>query len=139
MGAGAVAPACPADRSRIGMPARMQASIVMQLSVANFIGGTTKQFEFDTKGISRHAASPPATMWISSIHAGRRRRVGKGRADMFRGARQAGVERVEVHLDEVRDLAADHGALEEMDVVEVMGEPRRVVEVRRGRGPVFVR
>jgi hypothetical protein len=67
MGAGAVAPACPADRSRIGMPARMQASIVMQLSVANFIGGTTKQLDSDTKGISRHAASPPATMWIISM------------------------------------------------------------------------
>jgi hypothetical protein len=51
------------------MPARMQASIVRQLSVANFIGGTTKQLDSDTKGISRHAASPPATMWIS-LHAG---------------------------------------------------------------------
>ena len=49
------------------MPARMQASIVSQLSSANFIGGTTKQFDSETKGISRHASSPPATMWISSI------------------------------------------------------------------------
>ena len=67
MGAGAVAPACPADSSSTGMPARMQCSIVMQLSSANFIGGTTKQLEFDTKGRSRHAFSPPATVWMSSM------------------------------------------------------------------------
>jgi hypothetical protein len=67
MGAGAVAPACPADNSRIGMPARMQASIVRQLSVANFIGGTTKQFDIGDEGRARQAASPPATMWIISI------------------------------------------------------------------------
>jgi hypothetical protein len=77
-------------------------------------------------------------MWISLHPRVDGGRVGKGRADMFRGARQAGVERVEVHLHEVRDLAADHGALEEMDVVEVMGEPRGVVEVGRGGGAVFV-
>jgi hypothetical protein len=66
-GAGAVAPAWPADSSSTGIPARTQCSIVMQLSSANFMGGTTKQFEFDTKGRSRHAASPPATVWISSM------------------------------------------------------------------------
>ena len=48
------------------MPARMQASMVMQLSSANFIGGTTKQLEFDTKGRSRHLSSPPAIMWMRS-------------------------------------------------------------------------
>jgi hypothetical protein len=62
IGAGAVAPACPADSSSIGMPRRMQSSIVMQLSSANFIGGTTKQLEFETKGRSSHFSSPPATM-----------------------------------------------------------------------------
>ncbi len=67
-GAGAVAPACPAERSRTGIPARTQCSIVMQLSSANFIGGTTKQFEFDTKGRARHASSPPATKWMRSMH-----------------------------------------------------------------------
>ncbi len=44
------------------MPARTQASIVMQLSSANFIGGTTKQFEFETNGRARHLSSPPAIM-----------------------------------------------------------------------------
>jgi hypothetical protein len=101
MGAGAVAPACPADRSRIGMPARMQASIVRQLSVANFIGGTTKQLDSDTKGISRHAASPPATMWISSIPGGTTAAGSEKDVPTCFVVPAAGVERVEVHLHEV--------------------------------------
>ena len=68
IGAGAVAPACPADRSSTGIPPRMQASIVTQLSSANFIGGTTKQLELEMKGRSRHFASPPASRWIISKH-----------------------------------------------------------------------
>ena len=62
MGAGAVAPACPALSRSIGIPARMHFSIVMQLSSANFIGGTTKQLELLTKGRARQACSPPATV-----------------------------------------------------------------------------
>ena len=50
---GAVAPAMPADSSSTGMPPRMQASITSQASVANFIGGTTKQFELLRKGRAR--------------------------------------------------------------------------------------
>ena len=57
---GAVAPAMPADNRSTGIPPRIQASITSQLSVANFMGGTTKQFEFDTNGRSRYLASPPA-------------------------------------------------------------------------------
>ena len=44
----------------------MQASIVMQLSSANFIGGTTKQLELEMNGRSRHLSSPPAIRWIIS-------------------------------------------------------------------------
>ena len=51
------------------MPSRTQCSIVRQLSVANFIGGTTKQFEFDTNGRARQACSDPATMCSSSKHS----------------------------------------------------------------------
>ena len=69
-GAGAVAPAMPAERSSTGMPPLMQASMTSQLSVANFIGGTTKQLEFDTKGRARQASSPPATMCRSSRMSG---------------------------------------------------------------------
>ena len=57
---GAVAPAWPADSSRIGMPPSTQASSTPQASSANFIGGTTKQFEFETKGRARKFSSPPA-------------------------------------------------------------------------------
>ena len=70
IGAGAVAPACPADSSNTGIPARIQASIARQLSSANFIGGTTKQLELLTKGCARHAASDPATMCSSSMQPG---------------------------------------------------------------------
>jgi hypothetical protein len=50
---------------------------------------------------------------------------------MLRGAREAGVERVHVHLVVVGHVAADHRALEEVDVLEVLGEPRGVVEIAR--------
>ena len=60
IGAGAVAPAWPALRSKIGIPPSIHFSITWQLSVANFIGGTTKQFELETNGRSRHLFSPPA-------------------------------------------------------------------------------
>jgi hypothetical protein len=50
-----------------GIPARMQVSMVRQLSSANFIGGTTKQFELLTKCRARQAASPPATRCNSSM------------------------------------------------------------------------
>ena len=59
---GAVAPAMPAESSSTGMPPLMQASITSQDSVANFIGGTTKQFELLMNGRSRHLFSPPAIM-----------------------------------------------------------------------------
>ncbi len=63
---GAVAPAIPADKSKTGMPPRIQFSITSQDSVANFIGGTTKQLEFDTNGRSRYAASLPAISYSIS-------------------------------------------------------------------------
>ena len=63
---GVVAPAMPADSRSTGIPPRMHISMVSQLSVANFIGGTTKQLELHTKGRSRHLSSPPAIIWRSS-------------------------------------------------------------------------
>ena len=57
---GAVAPAIPAESSKTGIPCRIHCSMTSQLSVANFIGGTTKQLELETKGRSRHLSSPPA-------------------------------------------------------------------------------
>jgi hypothetical protein len=51
---------------------------------------------------------------------------------MLRGSATAGIERVQIHLEIVDDVAADHGALEEMHIVERMGEPRRVIKILRG-------
>ena len=51
---------------------------------------------------------------------------------MLRRAGQTGVERVRVHVEIVDHVAADHRPLEEVDVVEVMGEPRGVMEIPGG-------
>ena len=67
MGAGAVAPAWPADKRRIGIPDLIHSSITKQLSVANFRGGTTKQFEFDINGFSNQEFLPPDNMCTISI------------------------------------------------------------------------
>ena len=67
-----MAPAWPADRSRIGIPPRMSASITSHDSVANLSGGTTKQLVLETKGRARQAASEPATR--CSISSPRRAR-----------------------------------------------------------------
>ena len=44
----------------------MSASITSHDSVANRRGGTTKQFEFETNGRARQAASEPATRYSRS-------------------------------------------------------------------------
>ena len=57
---------------------------------------------------------------------------------MFPGPRDAGIDRVQVQLAVVLDVTADHGALEEVDVVQVLGDPGRVVKIARGRVAVFL-
>ena len=52
---------------------------------------------------------------------------------MLRGARKAAVKRVEVHLLVVHHIAADHGALVEMDVVQIVDQPRRIIQILRRR------
>ena len=58
--------AWPAESSNTGMPYLMHSSMTSQDSVANFIGGTTKQFELLMNGRSRHLSSPPAIIWSIS-------------------------------------------------------------------------
>ena len=73
-------------------------------------------------------------------HLQRRRDVlahGEGRADMLRRAHHAGVERVEVHIERVGNVARHHRPLEEMDVVEPVDDARRVVDVLQQRLAVF--
>ena len=59
---GAVAPACPAESSNTGIPPSTATRRHSRASSANFIGGTTKQFDWLTKGRARQASSPPATI-----------------------------------------------------------------------------
>ena len=58
---------------------------------------------------------------------------------MLRGAGAAGVKRVQVHLEVVGHVPRHHGPLEEMHVVERMGDPRRVIKVLRGGIAIGVR
>src|SRR6056297_952385 len=58
--------------------------------------------------------------------------IGERGADMFRGARTGGIDRVEVHFHVVGDIAADHGALHEMDIVEHVADPRGIVQILQG-------
>jgi hypothetical protein len=56
---------------------------------------------------------------------------------MFRGAGAAGVDRVQVHLVIVEDVPADHGPLQEMDIVHAIDDACGVVEVLHGGIAVF--
>ena len=57
---------------------------------------------------------------------------------MLGGAGQARVKRVHVHIDQVLHIAANHHPLEEMDVVEVVDDLGRLIEVLGGRIAVVV-
>ena len=64
------------------------------------------------------------------------RRVAPARAHVLRRARHGGVAGVEVHLERVGEIAAHHGALEEMHMLQRIDGAGDVVEVARGRLPV---
>ncbi len=59
-------------------------------------------------------------------------RFGKRRADMLGRARAAGIDGVEIHLAIVDDVPRDHRALQEVDVVEAVRDPRGIVQVLHG-------
>ena len=52
---------------------------------------------------------------------------------MFHRACAAAIDRVEVHFHVVGNVTADHRPLQEMDVVEPVCDPRRIVQVLQGR------
>ena len=127
--AGAVAPAWPAESSSTGMPPRTATSRQRQASVANFSGGTTKQLDWLTKGRARHLSSPPEI--ICSISS---------EASHCSGATQlvptclvvpidAGVAGVEIHIRGIGDVAADDGALVEMDMLHLVDDAGDVIGV----------
>jgi hypothetical protein len=66
------------------------------------------------------------------------RRGDKAAAHVLGGARHAGVERVEVEGDQILHVRRRQRALEEMDVVEGLGDARGVVEIERRRVPIAV-
>ena len=56
---------------------------------------------------------------------------------MLRRPHHAGVERVEIHLERIGNVARHHRPLEEVDVVEALDEARRVVNVLQQRFAVL--
>ena len=53
-------------------------------------------------------------------------------ADVLFGAGKAGIERVQIHIDVVDHIAAHHRALVEVDVIQIINQARRVIQVLRG-------
>ena len=100
-----------------------------QASVANFIGGTTKQLDWLTNGRSRHFASPPAIACSISSEAFTLRGLTQLVPTCLVVAADAGVAGVEIHLERVGQVARHHRALEEMDVLERVDHAADVVEV----------
>ena len=111
------------------MPARIASSIAMQLSSANFMGGTTKQLVFDMNGRARQASSPPAIMCRRSMQGPTWCGSLKDVPMCFRRARAGRVNRVEVELEIVREVAGDHRALEEVHVIKLLHDLGRRVEI----------
>jgi hypothetical protein len=100
----------------------MQFSMVMQLSVGELHRRHDEAVRIGHEG-PRAPGLFAARDHVQKLHAARDMRgVGKTGADMLGGAGAAGIERVEVHLEIVGDVAADHRALEEVHIVERMGD-----------------
>ena len=59
--------------------------------------------------------------------------------DVLFRAGKAGVQGVQVHVAIIHHVAADHGALVEVDVVKVIDQPRRVIQVLRGAVAILQR
>jgi hypothetical protein len=51
---------------------------------------------------------------------------------MLFGACKAAVERVEIHLQIVHHIAADHGALIKVNVIKILHQTCGIIEILRG-------
>lgn len=51
---------------------------------------------------------------------------------MLAGARKATIERVQIHFLVIHHIAANHGALIEVDVIQIIHQSRRIIQVLRG-------
>ena len=48
---------------------------------------------------------------------------------MFGRAAGGRVDRVEVHFEVIEDIAADHRPLQEMDIIKLVDDPRRIEQI----------
>ena len=64
-------------------------------------------------------------------------RIAEAGADVFAGARKATIERVDVHIVVIDHIAADHGALIEVDIVQIVDQPRGIIQILRGAVPIL--
>ncbi len=138
IGAGAVAPACPALSSSIGIPARMHFTIVMQLS------SQTSSRDDEAVGIAHERPRAPGLLAtrhpVQQVEAALdMRRVTERGADMLRRARKDRHTRW-ISMSKLSTTSRqNHGPLEEVHIVEVMRDPGRVVQVLRGRVAILQR
>ena len=51
---------------------------------------------------------------------------------MFEGARATGVDRVEIKLLVVSNVAAHHGTLNEVNILQRIAYPRRIMQILDG-------
>ena len=91
-----------------------------------------------TVGVRHERPCPPLVLAprhpVQKVETARHMgRVRKRCTHMLGCARKTGVERVDIHVIVVKHIAADHRPLEEVNVIKVMRDPRRVIKIlRRG-------
>ena len=69
--------------------------------------------------------------------AGHMAGLNKAGADVFRRARRTGVDRVDVQLVVIQDIAANHRALQKMHVVEAIYNARGIIKILQCAFAVF--
>ena len=57
---------------------------------------------------------------------------------MFHRARAARVDGIEIHFHVIEDVAADHRTLQEMDVVQLVGDAGGIVQILHSGIAVFL-
>ena len=60
----------------------------------------------------------------------------KRNTDVFGGTGTAGIDRVQVHLEVIGNIAAHHGALNKVQIVELVADPRGVMKILHPAFPI---
>ena len=126
---GVVAPAMPADREQ-----HRHASANALFHHLTAFGGKLHRWYDKAIGVAHERPLAPFVLTAGDHvqHLQRRAhmmRFGEGGPDMFQRAGRAGIDGVQIHLEIVGDVAAHHRALQEVDIVEHIGDPRRIMQV----------